>query len=622
MVRAARALVRPRFVSPATKASLPLDDEVQLWLDQGRPGWLQITGGPGSGKSTALAHLAAVFASHADLCILDDGERLKAASKSTAEPLMLFAGSQTPTPAAVRKLTLAPWTRDELLEYLLAAHPNECAAVLARVSRTDETDFSGVPRLWRLALDELAGDASLRGPVPAVLRYVQRGVPSAELYSQVERACLDSELKDGGGLPVSLIPNAGGLPKDVVHLLRHAPVRRALATERLVAQLQIRHVNYELGKHLPHSLVEAVGARIAGHTEALAHLTLAMRRPTEQAMAVSLLVAANRAWMPSTKDCLLYLDGAYLGGAKWPGIRLRGVGLRGADLSQADLGWAKMDDADASEASLVLAHLPQASLKRFKARKADLGGADLSSVRATKANFSLADLSQATFKNAVLVDADFIQADLRLANFQGAQLVRAGFCEAQLGETDFTAANLTDASLTGVNLRTCKLQGATLEGAKLMRSDLEGMCLDGLNFVNAKFDGAVLTGSSMVRGDLTGASLRNTGLADVDWPGTCLRGVDFQQATFHMGSSRSGLVNSTIASEGSRTGFYTDDYNEQDFKSPEEIRKANLRFCDLRGALVESVDFYLVDLRGARYDTRQAEHFRRCGAILEDRCSA
>jgi uncharacterized protein YjbI with pentapeptide repeats len=86
-----------------------------------------------------------------------------------------------------------------------------------------------------------------------------------------------------------------------------------------------------------------------------------------------------------------------------------------------------------------------------------------------------------------------------------------------------------------------------------------------------------------------------------------------------MGSSRSGLVNSPIASEGSRTGFYTDDFDDQDFKSPEEIRKANLRGADLRGAKIAGVDFYLVDLRGATIDPGQAEHLRRSGAILVDR---
>jgi hypothetical protein len=52
-------------------------------------------------------------------------------------------------------------------------------------------------------------------------------------------------------------------------------------------------------------------------------------------------------------------------------------------------------------------------------------------------------------------------------------------------------------------------------------------------------------------------------------------------------------VGSPIACEGSRTGFYTDDFEEQTFKSPEEIRKANLCNADLRGAKLDGVDFYL-----------------------------
>ena len=91
-----------------------------------------------------------------------------------------------------------------------------------------------------------------------------------------------------------------------------------------------------------------------------------------------------------------------------------------------------------------------------------------------------------------------------------------------------------------------------------------------------RLEEATLTGTSIVRGNLGGACLRYAGLGDIDWPWACLCGADLRNATFHMGSSRSGLVNSPIASEGSRTGFYTDEFTEQDFKAPEEIRKANL----------------------------------------------
>ena len=60
-------------------------------------------------------------------------------------------------------------------------------------------------------------------------------------------------------------------------------------------------------------------------------------------------------------------------------------------------------------------------------------------------------------------------------------------------------------------------------------------------------------------------------------------------------------------------------YDEQAYKAPEEIRKANLCGADLRGANLDGVDFYLVDLRGARYDPSQAKQLLHCGAILEAR---
>ncbi|HEX3870857.1 MAG TPA: pentapeptide repeat-containing protein, partial [Pirellulales bacterium] len=155
--------------------------------------------------------------------------------------------------------------------------------------------------------------------------------------------------------------------------------------------------------------------------------------------------------------------------------------------------------------------------------------------------------------------------------------------------------------------------------ALLFDCDLEYMRLPAANFERAQLKGAHLTGSQMPGACFHKANLRNTGLAEIDWDRADLRGADLTHCTFHLGSSRSGLVGSPIASEGSRTGFYTDEYLEQGFKSPEEIRKANLCGADLRGAEIDGVDFYLVDLRNARYTPEQEDHLRRCGAILEVR---
>ena len=145
------------------------------------------------------------------------------------------------------------------------------------------------------------------------------------------------------------------------------------------------------------------------------------------------------------------------------------------------------------------------------------------------------------------------------------------------------------------------------------------MELESPDFHDAVLTGALLTGSVMPGANFLGADLKDAGLARVDWPGACLRDADLHGASFHLGTTRSGLVGSTVPCEGSRTGFYTDDYDERDYRSPEEIRAANLRGADLRGAEIGSVDFYLVDLRDALYTPSQAAHFRRCGAILDDR---
>ena len=71
------------------------------------------------------------------------------------------------------------------------------------------------------------------------------------------------------------------------------------------------------------------------------------------------------------------------------------------------------------------------------------------------------------------------------------------------------------------------------------------------------------------------------------------------------------LVGSPLACEGSRTGFYTDDYNDRDFKSPEEIRKANLRGADLRGAPTSKASISTSSTPRCAYTEEQAEHFAK-----------
>jgi uncharacterized protein YjbI with pentapeptide repeats len=619
MRQAARAPVKPRIVSPATGASLPLEDEVQSLLDRRGPAVIHLLGGPGRGKTTALNHLAAVFPHASRLCLVDDVDDPQEIRKKI-DDVVVYVAAGTPNASSAQMLALAGWKRDEFIEYLLASDPNNCAAVMARISRDDELELEDVPEIWRTVLDELARDASLANPAAALVRFIDVRVSSEPLLRALGMACLQSLIGSGDNLlEQSRFQQSGELPAEVARLLRHDSIRRLLAAAGLAADLREPSRNCVPPANLPLKLVRATARHIGSNEVAISRLQSALKSPAQQPMAASLLHALNAAWKPSGRRPWI-LNGAYLDGVSWPGVRLRDSRLANSDLSRADLQRADLSKSLASHASFRGANLAGASLARVVLRNADLSGANLSAVQAPDGFFLSATLVNANLEDGLFAGSVFAGADLRHARLRHANLSRANFVGASIDDADFTHADLTKADLSGLVLCNSHFEGARFRKAILKKADLEGMQLDGVHLRGANLEGALLTGSSMVGGDLSYSCLRSAGLADVEWEGVSLQGADLSGASFHLGSSRSGLVSSPIASEGSRTGFYTDDFAEQDFKAPEEIRKANLRNADLRGANIADVDFYLVDLRGARYDTRQEDHFRRCGAILEDRC--
>ena len=71
-----RARVRPRVISPGTSEAVLLEDEIGPLIQQGECGFVQIVGGPGSGKSTALQHLAAILPpwAHERVRLLDESD--------------------------------------------------------------------------------------------------------------------------------------------------------------------------------------------------------------------------------------------------------------------------------------------------------------------------------------------------------------------------------------------------------------------------------------------------------------------------------------------------------------------------------------------------------------------
>jgi uncharacterized protein YjbI with pentapeptide repeats len=606
MIEPQRATVRPRVLCPESGEEIPLEDLVQSYLEGGLSRLLFLEGDAES-VARAIQHLAFVFEGISEVKVFP--------GSSPAVAVRLHAPERK-----VVRCRLAPWRRDDWIEYLLAKHPEQCASVMRRLLQQKDADrFDGTPCLWQVLLDLLAADEALTSVQDAALRHVYSLFTDPAQLARIQATCLDASAVSLKNDPAwaRTHPDSplNALPQD---LAAHQGLRLLVAADKLAKDLASGAACEGLSRQLPLDLVRVVARGVTSRPEAMAHLRKLVNKK-RWAMAASVLHATGTGWLPARRH-LPYLAGAYFCHAVWPEANLPKLLAYGADFSGADLRRAVLTDAILQNAKLPGACLQDALCTRMNADHANLTRADLSCLRAANAYFRAANLRGANLEGALLVDASLEKAHLEGARLTKADLRGARLEEAGLAGADLSGAILKGARLSGVALREAYCVGAVFAQADLVDCDLEEMELPAADFTEAVLGGALLTATLIPDGRFDGASLNNCGLADIDWERASLRDADLRGASFHLGSSRSGRVGSTIAGEGSKTGFYTDDYNEQDFKAPEEIRKANLCFADLRGANIENVDFYLVDLRGALLDPDQEEHVRRCGAIREARC--
>jgi uncharacterized protein YjbI with pentapeptide repeats/energy-coupling factor transporter ATP-binding protein EcfA2 len=621
-VNRSRARVKPRVIAAETGEALPLEDLIGPILASAESGAIRISGRSGSGKTTALAHLSGLVPPHLNVSFLENPHP-RALVSAVGRGWAVFTSDNASLRSAEQvDLRLAPWGNDEWIEYLLATDHRLCASVMARLelAKAEATRLDGIPELWRLVLDRMVANPSLAGPRCVLKSELAALLPEPELRGDIETACFLAVSKKGAD-SVRYIRNVRPRLADewLLRLIRHRPVQLLLAADSIVHAIKNRADREALSIRLPRDLVHEAASRIAEDAEAVDRLHSLIARGDRKLhpMVASLLHASHDGWIPDRPPPRL--AGAYLENASWPDIDLAGADMVDVDLSGADLQRSRLDSAIFEGANLTGANLYASSMQSAKFDRADLSRASLANVRARECRFSSAQLVAANLAGADLERANFVGADLSQAQLIAASLVEVDLRSAKLEASDFSRANLSGAEMSGLTLGGAQFAGACFRGARLSRCNLEGMHMPGASFEGADLRHALLTGSQMHGANFRGALLRGTGLAEIDWEGADLRGADLREATFHLGSCRSGLVGSPIASEGSRTGFYTDDWNEQDFKSPEEIRKANLCGADLRGARIENVDFYLVDLRGALLGPEQVVHIRRCGAILETR---
>lgn len=633
MFSTSSAIVRPRVLSPRTGEAFLLEDVVAAHLSAGDRGVIELSGGPLTGKTTAIEYLDRVFADERHLALVDEHAQLWHRPGQwgvTVSTSLSEAGT-----SSLGRYRLASWGRDEWIEYLLAAHKSRCSSVIGRlVAKQDLSLLEGNPRLWRLVLDELAEDDSIPSATESLRRLVDRLYSSSDLHTAIRRFALvaAAPMKDELDREARVLAKLA-IERPVLRLLALEPVRTILAAEALMSQLAAGGECFFLRRRLPYSLVREASLAVQANETFQAKLgdILLGNDPSLQPMAASLLHASGIGWKPTRPPATIFsklrdnrsklpdLSSAYLNEATWPGIDLREAQLSGAKLADANLENADLAGANVNFADLTSVKLHGASLAKLQGCGAELARADLSFARAPGVNLGRANLEDANLEGALLTDASLAGANLIGARFVRANLSQAQLVLADITGADFTQANLAGSSLESLDLRLACFDFAIFANARLKECNLEAMELPGADFRSANLRQALLTGSIMSNASFQGANLQGAGLADVEWEGVDLRNADLREASFHLGSTRSGLVGSPYPSHGTRTGFYTDEFGEQDFKSPEEIRKANLRGADLRGARIDGVDFYLVDVRDAHYDPQQEAHLRQCGAILKTR---
>src|SRR4051812_5295310 len=263
-----RAVVTPRACAAPDGEPLPLHDHVRRLLARGMTGVVNVFGGRGSGKTTALRHLADLLPPEAPVVLRDLAEpsrRITDADRRRC--LVVLATCRRAVVPHLAAFRMAPWTNDDAIEYLLAKRPDRCASVMDRLKQSPTgATTQGLPRLWAIVLDEMIASDAIATPAEALRHHLAARLTDETVRHRASAYCLRQFMRPGpgpgenhAGPPAYLSREDRGLAR----LICHPPVQLLLAAQRVVWDLAGGKGRRLLHRPMPVDLLREVSSLAA-----------------------------------------------------------------------------------------------------------------------------------------------------------------------------------------------------------------------------------------------------------------------------------------------------------------------------------------------------------------------
>ncbi len=464
MIFPRRAPVRPRVLSPATNETVLLEDLIGSCVEQRPYHAVEIMGGPRSGKTTALAHLASLALANG-LTLVDDAQRGDL-HLGGAERLIVYT-TRRQLDCCDLRCELVPWRDDDLIEYLLSTHPDRCSSVMARYTADGNRGLlAGKPELYCMVAEQFAGSECVHDLRTALRQGIaERAVDPQTLedarFLAAALLLKEEQLAEGRSRQMRL----GGVDPELFCLLAYRWVQILLTADRVLSVLK------ECSRHpfpthkLPRELVMEISQLAEREPAVMLRLQELMESGEADyvPMVASVLHFADPQWRPS-RDVCSYLPGAYLSNARWKSIDLSEVNLQLADLRRCDLRHANLEGARLVKAILRGSKLSGVCMAGVRAYRADFTDADLTDAEMTGGRFGRAFFAGSVMNHVFAEGANFQRADLRGASLHQARLSRCDFREALLDGADFQDADMRGVDLSEQNLRQTVLRGSESRG--------------------------------------------------------------------------------------------------------------------------------------------------------------